>query len=61
LRLNNRTRIHFEGRRRAREHRRRAAKLTEDAERVRDAGDRRHLLDLAECYQRSRSKQNSLG
>jgi hypothetical protein len=39
--------------RRAREYRRRAAKLTEDARRVRDAADRRHLLELAETYQRA--------
>jgi hypothetical protein len=40
-------------RRRAGEYRRRAAKLTEDAQRVRDAADRWHLLDLAEGYVRA--------
>jgi hypothetical protein len=39
--------------RRAREYRNRAAKLTDEAQRVRDADDRRHLLDLAECYKRA--------
>jgi hypothetical protein len=38
--------------RRAREYRRRAAKLAETAQHVRDAGDRRHLLNLAEGYAR---------
>jgi hypothetical protein len=33
-----------------RSYRRRAAKLTEDAERVRDAADRRHMLELAAIY-----------
>jgi hypothetical protein len=38
--------------RRASEYGRRPAKLTDDAQRVRDDGDRRHLLDLAEYYKR---------
>jgi hypothetical protein len=33
--------------------RRRAAKLAEEAQRVRDADDRRHLLELAETYRRA--------
>jgi hypothetical protein len=32
---------------------RRAAKLTEEAQRVRDDADRRHLLDPAETYRRA--------
>jgi hypothetical protein len=39
--------------RRAFEYRRRAAKLAEDAERVRDDADRRHLLDMAATCQRA--------
>jgi hypothetical protein len=32
---------------------RRAAKLTEEAQRVRDYADRKHMLDLAEGYARA--------
>jgi hypothetical protein len=39
--------------RRARECGRRAAKFTEQAQRFRDAADRRHLLNLAEGYTRA--------
>jgi hypothetical protein len=39
--------------RRGRDHRKRAAKLTEEAQRVRDAADRQHLFDLAEGYARA--------
>jgi hypothetical protein len=42
------------GRRRASEYLKRAAKLTEDAQRIRDAADRQHMLDLAEGYARGR-------
>lgn len=38
---------------RAREYRRRATKLAAEAEHARDADDRRHLLELAETYQRA--------
>jgi ribosomal protein L17 len=38
---------------RAREYRRRAAKLTEKALRVRDEADRKHLLELAAMYRRA--------
>jgi hypothetical protein len=36
----------------ASEYRRRAAKLAEEAQRVRDAADRRYVLDLVAMYQR---------
>jgi hypothetical protein len=39
--------------RRANEYRRRAAKLTEEAQRARDAADHRYMLDLAEGYARA--------
>jgi hypothetical protein len=39
--------------RRASEYHRRAPKVTEDAQRVRDATGRRHMLDLAEGYARA--------
>jgi hypothetical protein len=39
--------------RRAREYRRRAAKLAEAAQHVRDAADRRHLLDIVAMYRRA--------
>jgi len=39
--------------RRARDYRKRAAKLADEAQRTRDAEGRRHLLDLVECYKRT--------
>jgi len=46
--------------RRAREYRKRAAKLADEAQRARDDEDRRHLLDLAETYQRAADKAVSM-